>query len=130
MINLKSTISTLLIIGQLSYADCPKDVQIIKQGQTANCDGFIFSNNAEKQAEQYREDSIFYKSYSDKLNEKIKLEAAENDILQKRLNLYLNESQRLAEEVSKRDNNEGLYRFIYFALGVVATGLVVRNVRP
>lgn len=127
---LKIILTTILLFTTPIYADCLKDVQVIKQGQEASCDGFLFSNTAEKQAEEYRSDSLFYKSYSDKLQEKIKLEDNEIDILQKRLNLYIQESNALSNEVAKRDNNEGLYRFAYFVLGIVTTGLLVRNIRP
>lgn len=123
-------LTIILLFTSPIYADCPKDVQVIKQGQEANCDGFLFSNAAERQAEEYRSDSLFYKSYSDKLQEKIKLEATEIDILQQRLNLYIQESNTLSNEVAKRDNNESLYRFGYFVLGVITTGLLVRNLRP
>lgn len=125
----KILISLSLIFSSPTYADTC-DVKPVKKGDAAPCDGFYFNKDAEHQAEGYRDDATFYKSYSDKLNEKIKLEADENDVLQKRVNLYLQESQTLAQEVSKRDNNEGLYRFGYFLLGIVVTGLAVRNVRP
>lgn len=126
----KKILTVLVLLPHLAFSDCVQDVQTIKQGDIANCDGFLFSDAAEKQAEQYRSDALFYKSYSDRLNEKVQLEANENDLLQKRLNLYVQESATLSQEVSKRDNNENLYRFAYFVLGVVTTGLVVRNIRP
>jgi len=126
---IKYCLCIILCLGQLSYGDTC-DVAPIKKGDAAPCDGFYFNKDAEHQAEQYRDDALFYKSYSDKLNEKVKIEADENDVLQKRVNLYLQESNTLAAEVSRRDNNETIYRFGYFLLGIVVTGLAVRNIRP
>lgn len=125
----KILISLTLFFSSPIYSDTC-NVAPIKKGVAAPCDGFYFNKDAEHDAEQYRDDAIFYKSYSDKINEKVKLESDENDVLQKRVNLYLQESKTLADEVSKRDNNEGLYRFGYFLLGIVVTGLAVRNIRP
>jgi hypothetical protein len=119
----------LTLLPSLAFADCAQNVQVIKQGQTANCDGFVFSDAGEKQAEQDRSDALFYKSYSDSLTQKTTLQANENDKLQKRLNLYVQESSTLSTQVAKQNSNEGLYRFGYFLLGIVVTGLAVRNVR-
>lgn len=120
-------ISSSCVYGTVA---CDNPVSPIHTGEVAPCDGFIFSNDAEKQAEGYRADSQFYKSYSDQLNQKIKLEEDENSVLQQRLNLYVQESRTLAQDTAKHDSNESLFRFGYFLLGVLATGLVVRNVRP
>ncbi len=125
----KFIITSILIIQSACYADCPQPVQPIKSGDKANCSGFIFSDAAEKQAEQYRSDSLFYKSYSDGVIQKDKLISDQNDVLQKRLNLYVQESSTLSTAIAKKDSNESLYRFGYFILGVVATGLIVRNLR-
>lgn len=109
---------------------CPKDVQVIKKGDTANCDGFLFSPDTEKQAEIDRDDAVEYKAISTKLEEKIKLQADENSVLEQRLKLYMDETHTLSQDVVKRDSNETFVRLGYFLLGVVATGLVIRNVRP
>src|SRR5271165_2016352 len=120
-----------LLIGfsPYSYADCQQDVQVIKQGQSANCDGFLFSPGAESQAEQYRNDANFYKKYSDQLDQKSKLEEDENTVLQKRLSLYIDESRKLEEAKAHEQVTEDLIRIGCFSLGVIVTALIARNVR-
>ena len=109
---------------------CPKPVSVIKQGEVATCSGFLFSPEAEQQAEEYRADSEFYKRLNKSLNEKTGILENENEILQKRLNLYITQSEVLSKDKAQRDSTETLYRFISFGLGVLVTGLIVRNVRP
>lgn len=102
------------IFSSICHSDCTKPVQPIKQGETAVCDGFLFSPSEEESA--YKATQI------------VDLQKEENEILEKRLTLYMQESDALAKERAQKDNIEGLYRFAYFTLGVIVTGLVVRNV--
>lgn len=104
-----------LLAPDTIFADCPQNVQVIKQGQTANCDGFLFSPSAES-------DSYKAKQLAD-------LEKTENDILNERLQLYMKQSDALAKDVGQRDNSESLYRFGYFLLGAIITGYIAVNVR-
>lgn len=113
----------------MNAKECVNDVQPVAEGNTVFCDGFLFSHAAEKQAEQYRADADFYKKYSDQLNAKIGLEENENDVLQKRLNLYIQESSQLAKEQASKNTTEDLIRIGCFSLGVLVTALIVRNVR-
>lgn len=122
-------LSALLLFNTPVYAEC-SDVSPIKKGDVAACDGFLFSKDAERQAEEYRSDSQYYKSLSEKYAQKAELEASQNTILEKRLNLYITSINDLSKEVAKRDNSESLYRTVYFVLGVLVTGLAVRNLRP
>lgn len=109
---------------------CPKDVQVLQKGATANCDGFLFSHTAESNAEADRNNAAYYKSLSDSLDQKTKVQADENQVLEQRLKLYMDSTQSLSTDLAKRDTNESLYRFIYFGIGVITTGLIVRNLRP
>lgn len=129
----KVILSCLLAFNAPVFADsgsCPQNVQVIHQNEKANCDGFLFSGPAEQAAEQDRDDSKYYKSLSDALQSKTDLQAEENQILEKRLKLYMDSTQSLSQDVAKRDSTETWVRLGYFVLGVLGTSLVVRNLRP
>lgn len=111
-------------------AECPNPVQPIKNGEQANCDGFLFSDQAEKDASAYKNNAEYYEELSNAWAVKSKLQTDENQILEQRLKLYMDATSNLSKEVASRDNSESLYRFVYFGLGVLVTGLIVRNVSP
>lgn len=125
----KIILSVVFAFSGATYADCPNNVQPIKKGEVAVCDGFLFSDGAEKTASQARDDADYYKKLSDKLQEKSDLEDKQSQILNDRLKLYIDESKALSKTVAQKDNTESLYRFVYFALGVVITGVIAVNVR-
>lgn len=106
----------LLLFSGNVYSECPNRVQPIQQGQAANCSGYLFSPDAESEAYKATQLADLYKT--------------DNEILEKRLKLYMDETQALSKELSSRDNNESIYRFIYFGAGILVTGLIVRNLRP
>jgi hypothetical protein len=95
--------------------ECPKPVQPISEGQSANCTGYLFSDKAESDA--YKATRI------------AELQKEENEILQKRLDLYIKQSETLAKQISKKDSTEGFVRIGYFVLGAVLTGVIASNVR-
>ncbi len=105
-----------LFSGGISVAgaDCPNSVTPISKGQVAVCDGYLFSPHAESEAW--------------KATKLADLREQENKILERRLELYIKQSDTLAQEVAKRDNYEGLYRLGYFVIGAVLTGVIAKNV--
>lgn len=107
--------------------NCP--VAPIKQGEKAPCDGFYFNKDAENRAEQARDDADFFKKLSSAQSEKTNLLEDENNVLQKRLNLYIQESKDLSQAKARAETTETLIRVGYFTLGVLVTALVARNVR-
>ncbi len=94
---------------------CSVPVQPIKKGMEATCDGYLFSPDAESSA---------YKAT--RISE---LQKEENEILQKRLDLYIKQSDVLAKELAKRDNTEDLYRIAYFVGGILITGYLATNLK-
>lgn len=104
-------------------------VEPIKKGAPAPYDGFVFDAPSEAEASQAVTDADFYKHLSDKQAEKITLQDNESQILEKRLQLYINESNVLAKDRASTESTEKLYLLGAFALGVIATGFAVRNVR-
>lgn len=118
-------ILSLFLISSSAFAN----VTPIKKGDVATTDGFLFDSSSMDQADQYRADARFYKLYSDQLVNKSDIEENENTILQKRLNLYIQESSQLAKEQASKNTTEDLIRIGYFSLGVLVTALIARNVR-
>ncbi len=119
----------LITISTPIYADCSKPVQVIEQGQTAECKGFLFSPQAEHDAANDRDNMDYYVNMNEAYRARQKLQEDENQVLEQRLKLYMDSTTNLSKEVASRDNNSNLYNVVWFGLGVIATALVVRNVR-
>ncbi len=125
----KLILALIFTVSTTVHADCSVNVQPIKKGDVATCDGFLFSDSAEKSAAQSRDDATYYKSLSDKLQQKSDLQDQQSKILDQRIKLYADESNQLAQELSGKSNTEGIYRLLYFGLGVLVTGAIAVNVR-
>lgn len=121
---IKILLVSLLIIPNYSFANsCPEPVQIIQAGQTANCDGFLFSDDAEKKASQAIDDATYYKDLSELLHKRSELSNKQIGILDQRLNLYMTSSNELAKEVVRKRDQDFWQKTIYFSLGVIVTGI-------
>lgn len=114
-------------LGVFADTNCP--VTPIKKGDPAPCDGFYFNRDAENQAEQARSDADFYDKLAQAQANKSAILEDENTILQKRLNLYIQESKDLSQAKAKSQVTEDLIRIGCFSLGTILTVLIVRNVR-
>lgn len=108
---------------------CPEDIQIIEKGTTANCTGFLFSPEAARQADEAADDRDFYKNLSDKLIERQKLSDERTEVLDKRLQLYIEQSEILSQQLVERENRSEWQKVLYFSLGVVVTGLAVSGAK-
>jgi hypothetical protein len=115
----------ILSFSQTGWAKCPEDVQVINKGQVANCDGLLFSPEASKKVDETQQDAEYYKSLSAKLQIRHDYMLKEQEILDKRLKLYVDQSNTLAKEVIDKDNSDKWQKLGYFALGVLATGAAV-----
>lgn len=122
--------SAILISLLLSLPCYGAHVEYVRKGTPAPYDGFLFDEEAERQAAQYRLDAKFYQDVADALTRKSKLQDEENKILEQRLQLYMNEANVLARNRVENETTQRLYMFGAFALGVITTTLVVRNVKP
>ena len=109
------------LIGQvLAHAgECSKPVQVISNGEIANCSGFLFSDEAEKVAATAKKDVDFFNILVPKLEERLKLEQERSDILEKRLNLYINQAEILAEDKVKSETRKFWERLGLFSLGII-----------
>lgn len=113
------------VFSQCALADCPESIQIISKGQVANCDGALLSPEALKKADEAIQDSKYYKALTERLYQRQELTSKEIDILDKRLKLYMDQSQVLASQLTSKQNEDKWQKVIYFSLGVVATGISV-----
>lgn len=118
-----------LLLSFNAFADCNEKVTPIEKGEVAQCGGFIFNDQAEKEASQAKHDVDFYKEVNTELTQKSEAQDKDINILERRLNLYVEQSNTLADSVAKKDNSEGLIRIGYFALGAVLTGIIAANVK-
>ena len=109
---------TFLCFTKISNAaECSKEVQVIEEGQTANCSGFLFSDSAEKKAAEAKNDVIYFNKLVPRLEQKINKESERNAILEKRLDLYIRQSEVLAKDKVKSDNRKFWERVGMFMLG-------------
>lgn len=120
---MKLLITIILLFNQIAWANkCPEDIQVLEKGQVANCDGLLFSPEASKKADEAIEDVKYYKSLTDKLGSRIDYSNKETEILEKRLKLYIDQSNILADQMIKKENEDKWQKVIWFGLGVIATG--------
>lgn len=115
----------ILVLNQTAMAadQCPEDIQELNKGQVANCSGLLFSPEASKQVDEMAADSKYFKEVNVKLLQRKELTDKEISVLDQRLKLYMNESQVLATELTRRESDNSYQKFLYFGLGVLATGI-------
>lgn len=106
-------------------ADCRDAVQLIEEGQKAQCTGFLFSPDAEKQASQDSDDLKYYKEINLKLLERKELVEQDYTIMENRMLMYQDQSIIFAERLTKIENNDKWNNVIWFGLGILATSLAV-----
>lgn len=94
--------------------ECAKPVTPIEKGISSPCTGYLFSPAAESDAWKTKQLS--------------ELQVQQNAILERRLNLYIQQSDVLAKQVASRDNTESFYRIAYFVVGAALTGYIAVNV--
>lgn len=105
--------------------DCPEDIQVIEKGQVANCDGLLFSPEASAEVDETQQDLKFEQELNAQLMRKNVLLEQYADTVEKRLQLYVDQSNTLAKELTKREDRNKWEKFLYFGLGIVVTGIAV-----
>jgi hypothetical protein len=115
----------ILSFSQTTLAVCPDPIQVLSRGQVANCDGLLFSPEASKKVDETQQDAEYYKSLSEKLQVRHDYMVKESEILDKRLKLYVDQSNTLALELTHKETEDKWQKIGYFALGVFATGIAV-----
>lgn len=116
--------SMIFNLNQL-HASCKDPVQVIEEGQKANCDGFLFSDEAEKTAAQARDDAEYYKDLSELLRQRSEFSNEQLGILDERLKTHMELSQNLSEELNRRERQDFWKNTLFFGLGILTTGLAI-----
>lgn len=115
-----------LVLNQTAMAaECKEAVKLLKEGEKAECTGFLFSPEAEKKASQSYDDAKYYKDLSDLLHKRNQLTNEEIKVLDERLKLYQDQSYLLAEQLNKKEREDFWQKTIYFGMGILATSIAV-----
>lgn len=124
---IKSVLSFILIFNMAipAFAKCEYPVSYIKEGMPAFCTGWLYTDDANNQAAQDHADVKYYKLINKKLTDRQELQQKQNEILDKRLQLYMNQSHQLSQELQRQKSNSKWENVLWFSLGIVATGIAV-----
>lgn len=128
----KVILSVLLILTLIpvqSMGQCKESVTVLEMGQEAPCTGFLLSPEAEQKASEDASDAEFYKALTVRLEHRKILTDKEIGILDKRLQIYIEQSEVLAERVSKRERQSKWEKVIWFGLGIIVTGAAVSGAK-
>jgi hypothetical protein len=106
-------------------SDCQESVTLLDKGTPAPCTGFLFSPDAEAQAASDARDAKYYKLINEKLELRHDLMLEQNEILDKRLKLYMDQSHTLATELHKKESRSTWEKVGWFVLGIGVTGLAI-----
>lgn len=125
---MKNLLTFILIyaLAVPSFAsDCRESVTLIDKGTPAQCTGFLYSPDADAQAASDHRDAKYYKLINKKLVERHDLMLEQNEILDKRLKLYMDQSHVLSQELQRKENMSTWKQVGWFLLGIGVTGLAV-----
>lgn len=106
-------------------SDCLESVTLLNKGTPSPCTGFLFSPEAEQQVTSDSLDLEYYKTLSKRMEERYDLMLQQNEILDKRLKLYMDQSYQLSKEIQEKEDKSSLKTIGWFLLGVGVTGLAV-----
>lgn len=117
---------SISLYGSFAFGtECKESVQVIKEGDKAQCTGLLYSEEADKKAAKDYEDAKYYKELSNRLEERKTLTDKEISILDKRLQLYITQSEDLTKSLYQVEARSDWEKAMWFGFGVIATGLAV-----
>lgn len=120
---------TFLLIYTLAFpsfaSDCRESITYISAGTPASCTGFLYSPDADAQAAVDHIDVKHYKLINKKLTDRHDLMLKQNEILDKRLKLYMDQSHVLSQELQRKDTVSTWKQVGWFLLGISVTGIAV-----
>lgn len=117
-----------LLVGVMLINTAYAEFDHLKQGDSAPYTGFLISPSKEQELrlinERLKLDEALIKQYDivQELNKK------HVEVLQQRLDIYQNENIRLSKEIIESRGDGFWNKFLYFALGVLATTAIVYGV--
>ena len=100
---------------------CDQDVTYLEKGKAAPCDGFLFSPKKEKEVRYQVETFKYVEDFTNTQGEMI-------DIMDKRITNLQEHNTMLSKELNRREKTKFLRQTFYFALGVLVTGAIAKNV--
>jgi hypothetical protein len=113
---MKLLISLLVILSFSSaMADCDQSVTYLTIGSKTECDGYLFTKDAEATNRQKLDLGESYKQLSDLKDQKI-------NILDQRIEVY----QKAYNDSLAQQSNQNLEKWLYFGLGLVAAYTAIR----
>lgn len=117
---------SIIFNTHFSFAtECKESVQLIEAGQKAQCTGFLFSPDAERQASEAVLDLKYYKEINLKLLERKELAEQDYAIMENRMMLYQDQSVLLADKLNSAERYNKWDNMLWFGLGILATSLAV-----
>lgn len=118
-------ILTYTLSAQCFGAYCTESVILMEKGTTAKCTGFLYSPDADAQAASDNRDLKYYKLINEKLTTRHDLMLKQSEILDKRLNLYIEQSRVLSQELQRQENVSTWKQVGWFLLGIGVTGVAI-----
>lgn len=122
---MKIIISIFLIFSISFHAfaeECTKPVTVIKKGQAAPCDGFLFSPKKEQEVRIKVQSTEILEQLSSRQKDSI-------NNLDARLKNMREYNLELNKQLDDRDRWSFWKKTLYFGLGVAVTGAIAANVR-
>jgi hypothetical protein len=119
---------SMLLYGQLAYADCSKPVTFLPNGTPAPCDGFLFTPEKERELRLINEDNKYLKQESELKDKLIDNYRTQVDTLDKiaekerqKSELWQNRAETITEKYVAEENNRGFRDWLFLIGGVVLT---------
>jgi hypothetical protein len=114
---MKKYLVVLFLIPSLTWAECKQPVSLLKEGEKAECLGYLFT--PEKEAEvrtkiaNYNNLDLITKKQDELI-----------DILNKRVYNQIEQNQLLSNQLELREKESFTQKAIFFIVGAVVTGLI------
>lgn len=118
---------TFLIIGILTITNS-FGASAIKKGDPAPHDGVIFTNVEANELKGEVQEKDILKKLNLSLNKSLDYSKQNNEILQKKTDVLMEQNNKLATRLYEARDVSNLERILWFGLGVVGTGLAAYGV--
>ena len=117
----------LLLIFSLSFPALA-DFDLLNQGQAAPYTGYLITSDREKKLRMLDKELEICNNINNSYKRLDSFNSENEAILIKRLDLYKNESERLANTLAKNNSDSFWEKTLYFGLGAVLTGFIAYGV--
>lgn len=114
-------ISLVFLFNQISYAACAKPVSYLREGQPAECNGYLFTPEKEKEVREYKMQFEDIK----------KLSTAQDDLiktLDKRVDVLTRTNQNLHSQITQLNEQSSFEKYLYFGMGAVLGLLITKGI--